>query len=779
MSASPLFGCAKKLLYISISDNQVERVSFSQNVHKRKKVEFVNHPIKVEGDNKFYDSYYSNYAISPIQPGIEGTPLFVGRVIYLCDAGSESIGHVQLLCRGQDTDCPWHDLGPPNIQLFEVVYKKVDCSQDWHRLDGTKKAMQRTNLFGSDSSTPHTWPGSNPSTTTKISFIYHEELWYRGIHFRLGDASLAKPEAYKTADLNNGSRLTDAPQYCQYCDPNKYPEFHRFKGHSVKGSHELTSDLVWICVIESIEPNVVALDVSFLEDPPPRKHPFGERRAHNYELYNNEMVAINPMLIVEKCHIRPRGLLRMSLSRWYKTGGYCLYFDKLYKSAEKQVENLSDPVLAMYADLDRPLQTLDVRAGCGGLSAGLKQSGVNNPRWAVENHEATAQAYQANNPECVVINDDSNEVLREVMDGRTTNQKEQIYPLKGQMELLAVGPGSVYQGFPSMNDRTSIQEQPHLGQLELLTIPSAKKTLLLKLCLKKAFLMMGYQCTFSILQAGHFGVPQTRRRCFLMAAAPGETLPMRHIQRLITCLHQQSCRGPYGTILGSFHDSAAYRSITMRDEMRDLLPIKNRDDIFERSYESAHEAIKRIAAARSYLLDFAHTPLETGSDWRDLPNTIQLRPGDCSRPNDLAAKGVCPCNPDKQAKCDLSTPQRATLSPWCLPHTANRHNDWSGLFGRISWKGFLSTTVSNPEPRSKQGRVFHPNQHRLVSARECARNQGFPNDCKFKGTIVEKYHQIGTAVPPHPPMPKAIGQELIQAIAQTQAKKSLDISELI
>ncbi len=52
-----------------------------------------------------------------------------------------------------------------------------------------------------------------------------------------------------------------------------------------------------------------------------------------------------------------------------------------------------------------------------------------------------------------------------------------------------------------------------------------KKSAVLRLCMK-ALLKMGYACTFAILQAGHFGVAQTRRRAILMAAAPGEELPL-------------------------------------------------------------------------------------------------------------------------------------------------------------------------------------------------------------------------------------------------------------
>ena len=49
--------------------------------------------------------------------------------------------------------------------------------------------------------------------------------------------------------------------------------------------------------------------------------------------------------------------------------------------------------------------------------------------------------------------------------------------------------------------------------------------MVLKLCLR-ALTKMGYSCSFGILQAGHYGVAQTRRRCILLASAPGFSLPL-------------------------------------------------------------------------------------------------------------------------------------------------------------------------------------------------------------------------------------------------------------
>ena len=61
---------------------------------------------------------------------------------------------------------------------------------------------------------------------------------------------------------------------------------------------------------------------------------------------------------------------------------------------------------------------------------------------------------------------------------------------------------------------------------------------------------------------------------------------------------------------------------------------------------------------------------------------------------------MCSCATGKP--CDPTDKQFGTLIPWCLPHTGNRHNHWAGLYGRLEWNGFFSTTVTNPEPMGKQ-----------------------------------------------------------------------------
>ena len=42
-----------------------------------------------------------------------------------------------------------------------------------------------------------------------------------------------------------------------------------------------------------------------------------------------------------------------------------------------------------------------------------------------------------------------------------------------------------------------------------------------------------------------------------------------------------------------------------------------------------------------------------------------------------------------------------------------------------------------------QDRVLHPEQHQVVSVRECARSQGFPDTYRFFGSILGKHRQVG------------------------------------
>ena len=168
--------------------------------------------------------------------------------------------------------------------------------------------------------------------------------------------------------------------------------------------------------------------------------------------------------------------------------------------------------------------------------------------WAVEKEEPAAQAFRLNNPKATVFTDDCNTLLKMVMEvskchncllvdtctfpscpqGSETNSRGQKLPVKGEVELLCGGPPC--QGFSGMNRFNSREYSQFKNSLVVCYLSycdyyrpkffilenvrnfvSFKRNMVLKLTLR-CLLKMGYQCTFAVLQAGQYGVPQTRRR---------------------------------------------------------------------------------------------------------------------------------------------------------------------------------------------------------------------------------------------------------------------------
>ncbi|XP_059064821.1 DNA (cytosine-5)-methyltransferase 1B-like [Cryptomeria japonica] len=60
---------------------------------------------------------------------------------------------------------------------------------------------------------------------------------------------------------------------------------------------------------------------------------------------------------------------------------------------------------------DCRLSTLDIFAGCGGLSEGLEKSGACFTKWAIEYEEPAAEAFKLNHPEAEVFCQNCNVIL--------------------------------------------------------------------------------------------------------------------------------------------------------------------------------------------------------------------------------------------------------------------------------------------------------------------------------------------------------------------------------
>lgn len=72
---------------------------------------------------------------------------------------------------------------------------------------------------------------------------------------------------------------------------------------------------------------------------------------------------------------------------------------------------------------------------------------------------------------------------------------------------------------------------------------------------------------------------------------------------------------------------------------------------------------------------------------------------------------------------------------------------FTDVYGRLRWDA-PSVTITAKSSTPSCGRFLHPEQHRNITAREAAILQGFPQSFAFEGPFINRYRQIGEAVPP-------------------------------
>ncbi|XP_026492162.1 DNA (cytosine-5)-methyltransferase 1-like [Vanessa tameamea] len=686
-------------------------------------------------------------------------------------------------------------------------------------------------------------PEMNRSEWTSVRWRDHD--------YKKGCAVFLKPGTFKFKHTNNNNN-SNGKMKLEKVDEDIYPEYYRKSDNYLRGSNIDTGEPFCVGYVAAITaagegplvvPQDIYIKVKVLYRPENTSSRFPNHEDLNVVYWSDEIKEVPFSAVVGPCKLVFIDNIPEQdyIYDWLEKDPSRVYFRMAFNKATGQIEDVPqqaksigrgdkgkdkgkgkgksskplEPNIAAIPEINiRPLRTLDVFAGCGGLSEGLHQSGVAECRWAVENMEAAAHAYSLNNKNCIIFNEDCNALLKDAMSGATHSESGLRLPMQGEVELLCGGPPC--QGFSGMNRFNSREYSNFKNSLvasylsfcdfyrpkyfileNVRNFVAFKKGMVLKLTLR-TLLDMGYQCTFGILQAGNYGVPQTRRRLIILAAAPGYKLPLypepTHVFSRRACSLTTTIDGKRFMTNIQWDESAPRRTCTIQDAMSDLPQICNGANKIEIDYGSMPETyFQRLVRSRdetTRLRDhicknmapliqarMSRIPTTPGSDWRDLPNiSVTLSDGTkCKvlhyRHEDKkngrsargALRGVCACA--SGAPCSPADKQENTLIPWCLPHTANRHNNWAGLYGRISWDGYFSTTVTDPEPMGKQGRVLHPQQHRVVSVRECARSQGFRDTYLFAGSVQDKHRQIGNAVPP--PLGAALGREIKKALSNS------------
>ncbi|KAK9052038.1 hypothetical protein SSX86_028666 [Deinandra increscens subsp. villosa] len=282
---------------------------------------------------------------------------------------------------------------------------------------------------------------------------------------------------------------------------------------------------------------------------------------------------------------------------------------------------------------------------------------------------------------------------------------------------------------------------------------------------------MNYQARVGLMTAGSYGLPQFRMRMFMWAAAPNEKLPQYPLPT-----HNVVTRGVSPVEFESnavIHDdiksAELEKELFLGDAISDLPSVENdegRDEIpYKEKPKTEFQKFIRlkkkdmpgfasvdVGSSEHHLYD--HRPLKLNDD--DYQRVCQIPKRKGANFRDL--KGVR-VRADNHVEWDPDV-ERVYLPSGrpLVPDYAMTFVDGRSLkpFGRLWWDEIVPTVVTRAEPHNQA--ILHPVQDRVLTIRENARLQGFPDYYQLLGPIKERYIQVGNAVAV--PVARALGYSL-------------------
>lgn len=336
------------------------------------------------------------------------------------------------------------------------------------------------------------------------------------------------------------------------------------------------------------------------------------------------------------------------------------YFNKCYKLSNQIFYNPSENIKTKFIQQlpvinhEKFFNILDLFSGCGGLSYGFVP--IASKLYAIEKEKSAAQCYKNNYESSLVFNMDANLILKMLIEKNDQFLLEKL-PKIGEIDIIIGGPPC--QGFSQMN-RFSFSEYSlfkrssivcYLNFLELYR-PSYflfenvynmiyyGKSLIFKI-ICSFMIRLGYQISIAILQAGSYGLPQNRKRLFIIGAQAGLTLPKFPIPTHQFSLDKSKTTFKINNqVFKPFNKESkgVLRMITIQDAIGDLVPLNPNDYYLElpREYNDFNCHYQKIMKKSNLIMDhycaiiselnferIKRIPIIPGSDWRDLPN-IQL-----------------------------------------------------------------------------------------------------------------------------------------------------------
>ena len=349
---------------------------------------------------------------------------------------------------------------------------------------------------------------------------------------------------------------------------------------------------------------------------------------------------------------------------------------------------------------------VDLFAGGGGLTLGLKRAGFNVIA-AVEVEPHAFATYKANHPEVHGLKQDI----------RTVHGKSllQLSPSR-QIDLVAGCPPC--QGFTSLTSKYKRFDHRNVLIREMTRVVKEVKPRAvmmenvpgLTVKGKKLFAEfldvlgdLGYIISFQVLQTADFGVPQSRRRLVLFA---GKGFPIQ-IPEPTHSRRRAPNRKPWQTLRKGL--PRLPKPLTL-----------NQSRVIGGPHVRNWHIVRTLSPRNRRRLEAA----KPGKVWTAIPK--RLRPA---------------CHQDNEA-------------------------GFTNVYGRMAWDRVAPTITAGFATLSK-GRFGHPNQDRTISVREAALLQTFPLDYVFDTQLMERVCEIiGNALPPR--FAQILAESCYRAILSTK-----------
>jgi DNA (cytosine-5)-methyltransferase 1 len=368
----------------------------------------------------------------------------------------------------------------------------------------------------------------------------------------------------------------------------------------------------------------------------------------------------------------------------------------------------------------------DIFSGAGGLSLGFEQSGW-SPGLVLDNDYWSLSTFLYNRPG---IEETCDVVLGDVTEFKLSDNR--------QVDLVTGG--IPCQAFSNANRQRSSEDprlhlfRPFFGIVSdmnpsLVLVENVSGFKIVESHVNNLLDELGYTHSSFVLLAQDFGVPQNRKRMFIL----GIKKDMFKSPESTTKLFKE--------VLFSHRTS---EQTTLRDAISDLplleaSRIRNKTDhenkssgfaIAPQRAVNSSQYVKKINQNEKSILTFNHKSRYNND--RDIEIFGLLKEGENS-----LAKSI----------------------QHIMPY-ANRNHIFKDKYYKLRYDEISKTITAHM--RWDCNMYIHPSQARGLTSREAARVQSFPDDYVFTGTFQRLYQQIGNAVPPL--LARAIGDALMQVV---------------